>query len=325
LALLEVRNLKTYFFGQRGIVKAVDDVSFNLTSGKTLGLVGESGCGKSMSCLSILRLVPEPGRTVGGEVLFQGEDLLKKSEREMRDIRGSKISIILQDLSSLNPSFSIGHQVAEAIRIHQGLKGQSLWRRAVEALNLVRIPSPQERLGDYPHKLSGGMRQRVVGAIAFSCEPNLLIADEPTTALDVTTQAVYLGLLKDIQKERNLAMIFVTHDFGIVAMMCDEVAVMYAGRIVEKASVREIFDHPVHPYTRALMNSVPQLEAGVKRLHSIPGQPPDLYASPPGCAFRPRCEEVDDCCIPDEYPPEIEIDQSEHWVRCWRVVRSTGS
>jgi len=320
LALLEVRNLKTFFYGQRGIVKAVNDVSFVVYPGQTLGLVGESGCGKSMSCLSIMRLVPEPGRIVSGEIIFDGQNLLEKTEREMRRVRGRRIAIILQDLSSLNPSFSIGRQVAEAIHIHQGIKGRSLWEKTIKALKLVRIPSPEERLSDYPHMLSGGMRQRVVGAIAFSCEPDLLIADEPTTALDVTTQAVYLQLLKDIQKERGLAMIFVTHDFGIVAMMCDEVAVMYAGRILEKASVREIFDNPVHPYTRALMNSVPKLETVVQRLQSIPGQPPELYSQITGCAFRPRCGEADDRCVADEYPPEVGIDHGGHWVRCWRVV-----
>ncbi|MCI0371632.1 MAG: ABC transporter ATP-binding protein, partial [candidate division NC10 bacterium] len=290
-SLLDVKDLRTYFFTRWGVVKAVDGVSFALSEGESLGIVGESGCGKTMTALSILRLVPRPaGRIVGGEIRLEGEDLLRKSEREMRRIRGSRISMVLQDpMSSLNPVFTVGEQVAEALRIHQHLAGTRLWNQARDLLGLVKIPSPEIRLRAYPHQMSGGMRQRVVGAIAIACRPGILIADEPTTSLDVTIQAQYLRLLKDLQKEMGLALIFITHDFGIVAKMCDRVAVMYAGRIVEHAGVRELFNHPRHPYTVALLNSVPRLERRVERLASIEGQPPPLYDLPEGCPFAPRC------------------------------------
>jgi oligopeptide/dipeptide ABC transporter ATP-binding protein len=320
LPLLEVRELTTYFYGLRGSIKAVDGIDFSVEQGMALGLVGESGCGKSITCLSILRLVPEPGRIASGEILFKGEDLIKKSEKEMRRIRGKHISMILQDpMSSLNPAYTIGEQIAEAIRSHQGLKGRSLWGKVLEILRLVRIPSAESRMYDYPHMFSGGMRQRVAGAIAMSCEPGLLIADEPTTSLDVTTQAIYLRLLKDIQKKSGLAMIFITHDFGIVAKMCDQVAVMYAGKIIENAPVREIFNNPRHPYTRALMDSVPKLEKRVTRLFNIPGQPPSLYGLPAGCAFKPRCPSVDGKCSSDEFPPVGEVGKG-HGVRCWKYA-----
>jgi oligopeptide/dipeptide ABC transporter ATP-binding protein len=318
LPLLEVRGLKTYFYGSRGAIKAVDGVDFSVEQGMALGLVGESGCGKSITCLSVLRVVPEPGRIEGGEILFKGEDLVKKSEPEMRGIRGKHISMILQDpMSSLNPAYSVGEQVAEAIRIHQRLKGRPLWAKVLEILRLVRIPSAESRMYDYPHMFSGGMRQRVAGAIAVSCEPGLLIADEPTTSLDVTTQAIFLRLLKDIQKKSGLAMIFITHDFGIVAKMCDQVAVMYAGKIIENAPVREIFNNPRHPYTRALMDSVPKLEKRVNRLFNIPGQPPSLYDLAAGCAFKPRCPSGEGKCSSDEFPPVVEVGNG-HRVRCWK-------
>jgi len=316
--LLQVEGLKTYFFTRWGTVKAVDGVSFSLKPGETLGLVGESGCGKSVTALSILRLVPQPaGRIVGGRVVFEGEDLLKKTEREMRKIRGSKISMILQDpLTSLNPVFTIGDQVGEAVKIHQRLSGASLWQKVREMLSLVQIPSPEVRLREYPHQMSGGMRQRVVGAIALSCRPRLLIADEPTTSLDVTIQAQYLSLLKRIQKEYGIALLFITHDFGIVARMCDKVAVMYAGRIVESAEVRELFNCPLHPYTEALMRSVPKVEERVERLVSIEGQPPPLYNLPPGCSFHPRCPEAGtECCT--TLPPAFEVREG-HMVSCWK-------
>jgi oligopeptide/dipeptide ABC transporter ATP-binding protein len=315
--LLEVKDLRTWFFTRWGVVKAVDGVSFTLEAGETLGLVGESGCGKSMTALSILRLQPRPaGRIVGGQVLLQGEDLLQKSERDMRDIRGRQISMILQDpMQSLNPVFNVGEQIAEALRIHQGLEGPTLWEQARDLLRRVKIPSPELRLRAYPHQMSGGMRQRVVGAISLACRPAILIADEPTTSLDVTIQAQYLRLLKGLQEEMGLAMIFITHDFGIVAKMCDRVAVMYAGRIVESAEVRELFNHPRHPYTVALLNSVPRLETKIERLSSIEGQPPSLYDLPPGCPFAPRCPHARERCR-EEYPPEVAVAEG-HRVSCW--------
>mgnify|MGYP001578104691 CR=1 FL=1 len=318
--LLEIRDLRTHFFTRWGVVKAVDGVSFALSEGETLGIVGESGCGKSVTALSILRLVPRPaGRIIGGAILLEGEDLLKKSEREMRKIRGSRISMILQDpMSSLNPVFSVGEQIAEALRIHQGLEGNRLWEHAKEMLRRVKIPSPELRLQAYPHQLSGGMRQRVVGAIMLACQPAILIADEPTTSLDVTIQAQYLRLLKGLQAEMGLALIFITHDFGIVAKMCDRVAVMYAGRIVETAGVRELFNSPRHPYTVALLNSVPRLEGGVAQLASIEGQPPPLYDLPPGCPFAPRCAHARDVCRRD-YPPEVTVTE-DHRASCWKVL-----
>lgn len=315
--LLEVRGLTTYFYTRAGVAKAVDGVSFSLKAGETLGLVGESGSGKSVTCLSILRLVPEPaGKIVAGEVIFEGSNLLAKSEAEMRRIRGRKISIVLQDpMTSLNPVLSIGDQVTETIRLHQKLKGQSLWDKAKDILRLVRIPSPEIRLRNFPHQLSGGMRQRVSGAISLSCEPRLLIADEPTTSLDVTIQAQYLALLKDIQAQTGLAMIFVTHDFGIVARMCDTVAVMYAGRIVEIAALREIFAHPQHPYSIALMKSVPRVEKRVDRLTGIGGQPPSLFALPLGCSFSPRCGSRTEKCE-QVAPPSVAVG-ADHRVSCW--------
>ena len=316
--LLEVRDLRTHFFTRHGVVKAVDGVSFSLRAGETLGIVGESGSGKSVTALSLVRLVPQPAaRIVGGQVLLEGEDLLRKSEAEMRRIRGAKIAMILQDpLTSLNPVLSIGSQVTEAITLHQGLRGRSLWERAVDILRKLKIPSPEQRMSSFPHQMSGGMRQRVVGAIAISCQPRVLIADEPTTSLDVTVQAQYLRLLKEIQAESGLAILFITHDFGVVAKMCDRVAVMYAGRIVEMAGVRDLFTTPAHPYTEALMRSVPKLEEQVDRLYSIEGQPPAPDRLPPGCPFAPRCPYVMDRCR-QEYPPEVKV-SAGHVASCWR-------
>lgn len=318
MSFLEVHNLQTYFFTRWGTVKAVDGVSFSLEQGESLGLVGESGCGKSITCLSLLRLVPQPaGRIIGGEVLLEGENLLEKSKEEMTKLRGSKISMIVQDpMTSLNPVFTIGNQLTEAIRIHRGLKGKSLWERAVELLKMVRIPSPEMRLRNWPHQLSGGMRQRCVAAISLSCEPRLLIADEPTTSLDATIQVQFLRLLRELQQQTGLSLILVTHDFGIVARMCTRVAVMYAGKIVEMAEVRELFNHPAHPYTEALMKSLPKVEERVERLLSIEGEPPRLYDIPPGCPFAPRCSYAEDRCRVD--PPPMRERQKYHWVRCWR-------
>jgi oligopeptide/dipeptide ABC transporter ATP-binding protein len=321
MTLLDVKGLKTYFFTRWGITKAVDGVSFKVEERETLGLVGESGCGKSVTALSILRLVAKPaGKIVGGKVLFCGEDLLSKSEEEMRGYRGRHLSMILQDpIISLNPVLSIGEQIGEGILLHQGVKGKRLIEKVVEIMKMVRIPSPEIRLRDYPHQFSGGMRQRVVGAISLSCQPHLLIADEPTTSLDVTVQSQYLNLLRDIQRERNLSMIFITHDFGIVAKMCQKVAVMYAGKIIEMAKVRELFNNPAHPYSQALMRSVPKVNERVERLFSIEGQPPSLIDLSPGCAFLPRCNVSTDSCKRKESPPEINLNH-DHLVRCWKYA-----
>jgi oligopeptide/dipeptide ABC transporter ATP-binding protein len=314
---LEVRGLKTHFITRRGVVKAVDGVSFSVGEGETLGIVGESGCGKSVTCLSILRLVPAPaGRIVEGEIFIDGENLLLKSPKEMRKVRGAKVSMILQDpMTSLNPVFTIGNQVAEPIKIHQHLDKKTVWEKAKEMLALVKIPLPEVRVMEYPHQMSGGMRQRIVGAMALSCQPKLLIADEPTTALDVTIQAQFLQLLKSIQREFDLSLIVVTHDLGIVAKVCDRVVVMYAGKIVENAPIREIFNAPKHPYTIALMNSLPKMDQNLKKLPSIEGQPPDLGDLPPGCGFAPRCPRVMEICK-QEFPSESVLDQG-HAMSCW--------
>ena len=315
--VIEVRDLRTHLVTRWGTIKAVDGVSFQVAEGETLGLVGESGSGKSMTCLSILRLVPRPAaRIVGGAVLLDGEELLTKSEREMQRIRGKKIAMILQDpMSSLNPVFSIGMQVREPLALHRGLSGRLLTACAVELLASVGIASPATRLRAFPHQLSGGMRQRVVGAMAIAAPPRLLIADEPTTSLDLTIQAQYLRLLKDLQARHRLAMIFVTHNLGIVAKICDRVAVMYAGRIVEAGPVEAIFGAPAHPYTRALLDSVPRLGETIDRLAAIEGQPPDLAALPPGCAFAPRCPRAMDRCR-TQAPPEFAAGDG-HTSRCW--------
>lgn len=315
--ILEVNNLRTYFFTRRGVVKAVDGVSFSLKEGETLGIVGESGSGKSVSSFSIIRLVAEPaGRIVGGEILFNGENLLLKSEKEMDQIRGAEISMILQDpMTSLNPLFTIGNQVSEPIKIHQKLDEKSAWQKAVEMLKKVGIPSPEVRMTEYPHQMSGGMRQRIVGGMVLSCQPKILIADEPTTSLDVTIQAQFLRLLKEIQQQSNLSMIIVTHDFGIVARACDRVAVMYAGKIVESAGTMDLFNNPSHPYTVALMHSLPKMGVRQDKLFSIDGQPPDLRTLGAGCSFAPRCTDVEEICR-QEYPPQVIVGEG-HAVNCW--------
>jgi len=320
--LLEVRNLQTYFYTRRGVVKAVDGASFSVRRGETLGIVGESGSGKSMTCLSVLRLVPEPGgRIVGGEITFDGEDLLAKSPEEMRQLRGARIAMILQDpMASLNPALTVGEQIAETLRLHRGLRGRDLDARILELLGQVRISDPERRVHAYPHQMSGGIRQRVAGAIAISCRPSLLIADEPTTSLDVTIQAQYLRLLKDIQRETNLAMVFVTHDLGIVAKLCDRVAVMYAGRIVETGTTREIFNRPRHPYTIGLLSCLPTLTHGREPLTAIEGQPPDLANVPHGCSFAPRCPLAEAQC--GETLPPLEAVGSEHSVACLRTAET---
>ena len=315
--VLQVEDLQTHFlsFGGARVVKAVDGVSFSLHEGETLGLVGESGSGKTTTCLSLVGLLPRGARIVGGRVVFEGEDLTRKSQRELRRVRGRRIAVILQDpMASLNPLFTIFRQVAEPAFFHQQLRGRTLRARVQHLLSAVRIPSPEWRMRDYPHQMSGGMRQRIVGAIALAGGPSLIIADEPTTNLDVTIQAQYLDLLKDIQRETGVALIFVTHNLGIVARMCDRVAVMYAGKIVEQASVRALFDAPRHPYTRALLGSVPKL--GSKQpLYSIAGQPPNLATLPPGCSFHPRCPAAMPRCMTEE-PPDFRLGDGSV-ARCW--------
>jgi oligopeptide/dipeptide ABC transporter ATP-binding protein len=318
--LLEVKDLKTYFSLHRGIVKAVDGVNFGIDKGQTIGLVGESGCGKTITAMSIMRLEPKPAaKIVGGEIIFEGEDLVQKTEAEMRKIRGNKIAIIMQDpMTSLNPVYTIGNQIGEAVRLHTAYRGRRAVRdRVIQALEEVKIPSASARINDFPYQMSGGMRQRVVGAMAISCQPSLLIADEPTTSLDVTTQAQYLHLLKQVQEDTGVAMIFITHDLGIVVRMCDYIFVMYLGKIIEKASVRELWRNPCHPYTVALMKSIPKIETREERLYAIEGMVPSLLELPAGCSFHPRCERATELCR-QSYPAEKEVSEG-HFVSCWRV------
>ncbi|WP_322798803.1 ABC transporter ATP-binding protein [Thermoflexus sp.] len=321
--LLEVRDLRTYFFTEDGVVKAVDGVSFHVRRGEILGLVGESGCGKSVTSLSIMRLITPPGRILGGQVLFDGMDLLKLPEPEMVRLRGSRISMIFQQpVSCLNPVFKIGDQIAEVFQVHEGLSRIEGWKRAIELLQMVGIPDPERRAHSYPHELSGGMAQRVMIAMALALGPELLIADEPTTALDVTIQAQILDLMRELQRHMHTAIILITHDMGIVAEMCDRVAVMYAGQIIEEADVRTIFRNPQHPYTRGLLGSIPVMGVVKPRLDTIPGTVPNLINLPPGCRFAPRCQarlehraQLGNLCL-EENPPLFHIGPG-HQVRCW--------
>ena len=316
--VLEVRHLSTWYVSARGtrVSKALNDVSFTLHAGGTLGIVGESGCGKSTLALSVLRLLAPAARIVSGEIILDGENLLQKTPGEMQRIRGKEIAMILQDpMASLNPLIAIGSQVAEPLRYHGGRSRKTAALEAISLMASVRISEPALRAGEYPHQMSGGMRQRIVGAIAVSCGPKVLIADEPTTSLDLTIQAQYLDLLRDIQRERGLGMIFITHDLGIVARMCDHVAVMYAGRIVETGTVHDIFTNPAHPYTEALLRSRPQLAGGTTRLHAIKGYPPDPTKPSQGCAFHPRCLHAMPVCQSEE-PPELVV-RPQHHARCW--------
>ena len=292
MSLLEVKDLKTYFYTDSGVAKAVDGVSFSLEKGKTLGIVGESGCGKSVTSLSIMRLLdPVTGRNEGGSILFEGRDILKLDEKEMRKIRGDKISMIFQEpMTSLNPVFTIGYQIEESLMLHKGLDKKAARARARELLEMVGIPEAEKRLDEYPHQLAGGMRQRVMIAIALSGDPQLLIADEPTTALDVTIQAQIMQLLRDLQQQLHMSIIIITHDLGVIAEMADEVAVMYAGDIVEKAATRDLFDDPLHPYTIGLMSSIPDVNENIDRLNTLEGLVPSLYDMPKGCRFAPRCK-----------------------------------
>jgi len=316
--LLRLETLSTHHISAQStrVVRAVDEVSLSLNAGETLGIVGESGSGKSTLALTMLRVLPPAAHIVGGRILFEGEDLVAKSDADMREIRGKRIAMILQDpMASLNPLFTIGNQVAEPIQIHEKTPRSASWTRARELLKAVRIPSPETRVRQYPHEMSGGMRQRIVGAIGISCQPRLLIADEPTTSLDLTIQAQYLNLLRELQRAHGLALIFITHNLGIVAKMCDQLAVMYAGRVVESGSVSRIFNAPAHPYTRALLGSIPHMGDPSHRLTAIAGQPPDLAALPRGCSFAPRCPQaVDRCRI--EAPPAFSIGEGRV-ARCW--------
>jgi oligopeptide transport system ATP-binding protein len=322
MSLLEVRNLKTFFATRRGEVRSVDDVSFTIEQGETLSLVGESGCGKSVTALSMMRLVSAPGRVVGGEVLFEGRDLLKLSPAEMRAIRGDDIAMIFQDpMTSLNPVYTVGEQIAEAIRLHRKVSKREAWNQAIEAMRDVTIPAPEIRAKTYPHEMSGGMRQRVMIAMALACDPKLLIADEPTTALDVTIQAQILELLTELREKRHLALLLITHDLGVVAETSDRVAVMYAGKIVEEASAKELFKHPRHPYTEGLLRAVPRLdeqrEGRRKRLQTIEGVVPNPLELPPGCRFAPRCPHAQGTCSEGEI--ELIPVSDQHLSRCIRV------
>jgi oligopeptide/dipeptide ABC transporter ATP-binding protein len=318
MALLEVDDLRTFFRVREGEVRAVDGVSFSLERGKTLGIVGESGCGKSVTALSIMGLVPVPGRVVSGSVLFDGRQLVGRKQRELENIRGREIGMIFQDpMTSLNPTLTIGTQITETLRRHLGMTREEARKRAVELLEEVHIPNAASRLGDYPHRYSGGMRQRVMIAIAIACNPKLLIADEPTTALDVTVQAGVLDLLSELQTELGMSMIIITHDMGVVAETADDVIVMYAGQVIEEAPTLELFDQPEHPYTEALLAALPQIEGeDVRhgRLNAIPGRPPDLIALPPACRFAPRCAYagMDNCAT---IQPELREIRTGHWVR----------
>ena len=326
--VLEVAGLRTWFYTRGGIVKAVDDVSLTVRRGEMLGLVGESGCGKSMTALSIMRLIPDPpGKIVEGSIHLQGRDLLRLSENEMRDVRGNDISMIFQEpMSSLNPVISIGHQVAEVILLHQDLTKRQAMAKAIDMLAMVRIPAPTQRAKEYPHQLSGGMRQRVMIAMALACAPKMLIADEPTTALDVTIQAQILELMLDLQEQTGTAVMLITHDLGVVAETAQRVAVMYAGRKVEEAEVEPLFEAPLHPYTAGLLASVPRLAAmgaedqAAERLTEIPGMVPALNNLDAGCSFAPRCPFADDQCRA-AYPP-YQQHRPGHWAACWHAERA---
>ncbi|MCS7325521.1 MAG: ABC transporter ATP-binding protein [Thermoflexales bacterium] len=318
--MLDVQGLKTYFYTEDGVVKAVDGVDLYVRRGETLGVVGESGCGKSVTSLSIMRLISPPGRIVEGKIIFDGVDLLTLPEHEMTKIRGNRISMIFQQPTScLNPVFKIGDQVAEVLQIHEGLGKKASWERAVELLRMVGIPEPHKRAHAYPHEISGGQAQRVMIAMALACQPELLIADEPTTALDVTIQAQILDLMRELKEKTGTAIMLITHDMGVVAEMCDRVVVMYAGQVVEQADVKTIFTKPLHPYTKGLLGSIPVLGQLRERLDTIPGTVPNLIDPPPGCRFEPRCQvcegAVRERCR-TELPPLREIEPG-HWVRTW--------
>ena len=318
--MLQVKNLCTSFNVDAGEVRAVNGISFNLDKGKVLGIVGESGSGKSVTAYSIMRILVEPGKIVGGEILFNGEDIVKYSKKQMREFRGKRVSIIFQDpMTSLNPTFTIGNQLREAILLHTDRNRAEANARALEMLQLVGVNEPEKRLKQYPHELSGGMRQRVMIAMALACEPDILIADEPTTALDVTIQAQILELMKDLQKKMGMAIIMITHDLGVIADMCDEIIVMYAGRVCERGTVDEIFYNPRHEYTKGLLRSIPTLNGGHDKLIPIAGSPVDLTNLPKGCAFASRCDRCMKICL-TEQPEEVRVNDS-HIASCWMNVR----
>lgn len=314
--LLKVENLKTYFFTHEGTVKAVDGISFSINRGETLGLVGESGCGKSVTALSIMRLIPHPpGRIVSGEIYSEGKNLLKYNNKEMRNIRGRKISMIFQEpMTSLDPVFTIGHEIMEAVRLHSSVNKKDAKDKTIETLRVVGMPDAEKRIHNYPHELSGGMRQRAMIAMALCCNPALLIADEPTTALDVTIQAQILRLINELKDEFGASVLLITHDLGVVAEMCDNVAVMYAGHIVEHTDVDTIFSNPLHPYTKGLNKSIPKLDVDMERLETIKGLVPNLIDLPSGCPFHPRCSYCSDKCMKEM--PELKEVEDNHLVKC---------
>jgi len=321
--LLRISGLKTWFYTGKGILRAVDDVSLTLGKGKVLGVVGESGCGKSITALSILRLISPPGRIVEGKIEYRGKDILEMSEKEMFSIRGNEISMIFQEpMTSLNPVYTVGKQVMEALRLHQGMDQRSARGKTIEMFELVGIPEATRRIDVYPHQLSGGLRQRVMIAMALSCRPQILIADEPTTAVDVTVQAQILRLMRKLQKEIDSAILFITHDLGVVAETCDDVAVMYAGKIMEQASVEDLFEKTEHPYTLGLLNSIPKLHQENERLYSIKGMVPNLLFLSGGCKFHPRCDYRMDICVQSE--PELLETEPGHLVRCWKCQKRGG-
>ena len=325
--LLEVKGLKTYFYTEDGVVRAVDGVNFEVYPGEVLGLVGESGCGKSVTSLSIMRLISKPGRIDEGEILLDGENLLKLPEDEMIKVRGNRISMIFQQpQTALNPVFKVGDQLAEVLNVHQDLGRDAGWKRAVALLKMVGVPDPARRAEAYPHELSGGMAQRVMIAMALACVPELLIADEPTTALDVTIQAQILDLMRDLRREMGTSVILITHDLGVVAEMAERVAVMYAGEIVEQTDVNSLFDQPLHPYTQGLIGSIPVLGEIKEKLDVIPGSVPNLVNLPPGCRFAPRCHArfKYGCTICAEVKPELEEVKPGHYVRCWLYQNAEG-
>jgi peptide/nickel transport system ATP-binding protein len=334
MALLEVEDLRTRFYTEDGVVRAVDGVSWSIEAGERFGVVGESGAGKSVASLSLMRLIDEPGRIEGGAIRFKGENLLELSESRMREIRGNEIAMIFQDpQTALNPVYTVGEQIAEAIRRHMDLEGDAVRERAVEMLDRVGIPDPADRYSDYPHQFSGGMQQRAVIAVALSCDPDLVIADEPTTALDVTIEAQILDLLRELSEEFDVAVQLITHDLGVVAEVCDRVMVMYAGKAVEKAPVEQLYYEPAHPYTVGLMGSIPRIGDDRERLDTIPGTMPDLVQLPPGCSFHPRCPYAEEVCTQQEPPlvdvetgrPAADHDPDEHAAACLEYTGDLAS